>query len=120
VVKAGYCERFVAASQLAGQFSKKREIVYATLESWINWWRDILLVKTGCRDSIVNIDFLAAFSEVAGFFTLLQIKENIQKINAALEQLKINASPKLVLEGLMLNLAVVNTAPGVAPIATHA
>jgi DNA polymerase-3 subunit delta' len=105
VVKAGYSERFAAASQLALQFSKKRDTVYATLESWIDWWRDILLVKTGCDSDIVNIDHLAAFTEVAGSLTLFQIKETIIKINEALQQLKINVNPRLVLEALMLNMA---------------
>jgi DNA polymerase-3 subunit delta' len=105
VVRAGYSERFAASSQLALQFSKKRDTVYATLESWIDWWRDILLVKTGCRSDIVNIDYLAAFTEVAGGLTLFQIKESIIKISEALQQLKINVNPRLVLEALMLNIA---------------
>jgi DNA polymerase III subunit delta' len=105
VTRSGYCERFAAASQLATQFAKKRETVYATLESWIDWWRDTLLVKTGCHSDIVNIDYLASFTELAGFFTLFQIKENILKISQTLQQLKINVNPRLSLEALMLNLS---------------
>ena len=75
------------------------------MESWIDWWRDILLVKTGCDSDIVNIDHLAAFTEMAGSLTLFQIKETIIKISAALQQLKINVNPRLVLEALMLNMA---------------
>ncbi len=105
VFRAGYSERFAAALQLALQYSKKRDTVYATLESWINWWRDILLVKTGCHSDIVNIDFLADFTEVAGSLSLFQIKETIVKINEAWQQLKINVNARLVLEALMLNMA---------------
>jgi DNA polymerase-3 subunit delta' len=105
VIKAGYCERFAAASQLALQFGKKRDTVYATLESWIDWWRDILLVKTGCHSDIVNIDHLAAFTEMAGGLTLFQIKDTINKILEALQQLKINVNSRLVMEALMLNMA---------------
>jgi DNA polymerase-3 subunit delta' len=105
VARAGYSERFAASSQLALQYSKKRDTVYATLESWIDWWRDILLVKTGCHSDIVNIDHLAAFTEMAGDLTLFQIKETIIKIGEALQQLKINVNSRLVLEALMLNMA---------------
>jgi DNA polymerase-3 subunit delta' len=105
VVKAGYSERFAAASQLALQFGKKRDTVYATLESWIEWWRDILLVKTGCHSDIINIDNLADFTEVAGGLSLFQIKDTINKINEALQQLKINVNSRLVMEALMLNMA---------------
>ena len=105
VARAGYSERFAASSQLALQYSKKRDTVYATLESWIDWWRDILLVKTGCHSDIVNIDHLAAFTEMAGGLTLFQIKETIIKIDEALQQLKINVNSRLVLEALMLNMA---------------
>jgi DNA polymerase III subunit delta' len=105
VIKSGYSERFAAASQLALQYSKKRDTLYATLESWINWWRDILLVKTGCHGDIVNIDHLAHFTEVAGGLTLFQIKESINKIDEALRQLKINVNSRLVLEAMMLNIA---------------
>lgn len=105
VVKAGYSERFASAAQLALQFGKKRESVYATLESWIDWWRDILLVKTGCDSDIVNFDHLAAFKEMAGGLTLFQIKDSINKVNAALQQLKMNVNSRLVMEALMLNMA---------------
>ncbi|HSW57828.1 MAG TPA: DNA polymerase III subunit [Dehalococcoidales bacterium] len=105
LVKSGFSERFPAATQLASQYSKKRETVYATLESWVDWWRDILLVKTGCHADIVNIDFLAHFTEMARGLTLFQIKETILKIGQASQQLKINANSRLVLEALMLNIA---------------
>jgi len=42
---------------------------------------------------------------VAGGLSLFQIKETIIKINEALQQLKINVNPRLVLEALMLNMA---------------
>jgi DNA polymerase III subunit delta' len=108
IIKGGYSDRFATAGQMALQFSKKRETIYATLESWIDWWRDILLVKTGCQRDIVNIDHVADFGEVAGNLTLFQIKESLEKVRAALQQLKINVNPRLVMEALMLNMAVMN------------
>lgn len=96
--------RFTAAAQLALQFSKKRDTVYETLDSWLGWWRDLLMVKIGCSGDIVNIDILASLDEMAGTLKLAQIKTAIQNIQEAVEQLKLNANARLALEVLMLNL----------------
>ena len=101
---AGYCERFAAVSQLALQFNKKRESVYELLETWAGWWRDILLVKTGCNSDIVSLDYLSALSEMAGTLTLGEIVSALKSLTQAVQQLRLNANPRLVLEALMLNL----------------
>ena len=103
ILKGDYHERFNAAAQLALQFSKKREIIYETLDTWAGWWRDLLLVKTGRNGDIVSIDFMPAVVEMAGTYSLAQIKDVIKYILEAGEQLKLNANPRLVLESLMLN-----------------
>jgi DNA polymerase-3 subunit delta' len=104
VLTSDYSERFGAAAQLALQFSKKRESVYETLAAWAGWWRDILLVKTGCNNDIINIDSLPALSEMARGYTLEQIKSAIESIHETEAQLKLNANVRLALEALMLKL----------------
>ena len=104
IVRSGYSERFAAASQIAQQFAKKRETVYETLDTWAGWWRDILLAKTGCHDHIISLDFQPALAEMAGTYNLVQIKDIIGFILEAENQLKQNASSRLVLETLMLNI----------------
>lgn len=103
-VKGSYSERFSAAARLALQFAKKRDAVYETMDTWLSWWRDLLLVKANCADNIVNIDFLPALVEMAGAFTLTQIKAAVQSIREAGDQLRLNANARLVLEELMLSL----------------
>jgi DNA polymerase III subunit delta' len=104
MVRGDYSERFAAANQLAMQFGKKRETVYETLGTWAGWWRDILLVKTGCSGDIINIDYLPGLAKMAGDFSLIQIKTAIQSILEAGEQLRLNGNSRLVMEALMLNL----------------
>jgi DNA polymerase-3 subunit delta' len=104
VVESNYSDRFAAAAQFAQQFGKKRETVYETLDTWVGWWRDILLDKTGCSNDIVSIDYLAALDKMAGVHSLSQIKSTICSIMEASAQLKLNANSRLVLEALMLNL----------------
>jgi len=104
IVKSGYCERLAAASQIAQQFTKKRETVYETLDTWTGWWRDILLAKTGCNADIISVDFESGLVGLAGAYNLVQIKSVINYIQEAAQQLKQNANSRLVLESLMLNI----------------
>jgi len=71
---------------------------------WLDWWRDLLLVKVGCNDTITNIDRSATFIEMAKGYNLAQVKVFINNIQAAGEQLRLNANPQLVLETLMLSI----------------
>jgi DNA polymerase III subunit delta' len=116
VLTSNYSARFGASNQLASQFSKKRESVYETLAAWSGWWRDVLLVKTSCNRDIINIDNLPGLGEMAGAYSLKQIRTAIQSINEAEAQLRQNANARLTLEALMLNLPMwTSKSPAPAP-----
>jgi DNA polymerase-3 subunit delta' len=104
IIKADYEERFAYATQLAAQFSQNREVVLGVLDLWLGWWRDLLLVKVGLSEAITNLDVSATLVDWAGGYSLAQIKNFINSIQAAGEQLRQNANPRLVLEVLMLNM----------------
>ena len=104
LISADYEERFAYATQLANQFSQNRELVLEVLDLWRDWWRDLLLVKVGLSETITNIDMSTTTVDWAGSYRLAQIKDFINSIQAAGEQLRQNANPQLVLEVLMLNM----------------
>ena len=104
IINADYEERFAYAAHLAAQFSQNRGRVQEILRLWLDWWRDLLLVKVGYTDSITNIDRSARLTEMARGYNLTQIKVFINSIQAAGEQLRLNANPQLVLETLMLGI----------------
>jgi len=104
VLRADYFARLESAGQLEFQFKKGRESFLEMLDSWIGWWRDMLLIKTGCPDAVVNIDYLARLTEMSQSFTLLQIKSTIDTLKSTLQALRLNANPRLALEVLMLDL----------------
>jgi len=104
IINADYEERFAYAAQLAAQFSQNRGWVQEILDLWLDWWRDLLLVKVGCNDTITNIDRSAILIEMARGYNLAQIKVFINNIQAAGEQLRLNANPQLVLETFMLSI----------------
>jgi len=104
VIQADYEERFTYATQLATQFSQSREMVLELLDLWLDWWRDLLLVKVGCGDIITNVDMVATLDKMGQGYRLEQIRDFINNLQAAKEQLGQNASPRLALEVLMLNI----------------
>ena len=97
-------ERFAYATQLAAQFSKNRDTVQGILDQWLDWWRDLMLVKVGCHEAVTNIDMADTFEELVGHYSLEQIRNFIDRLQAAKGQLGQNANPRLVLEVLMLNI----------------
>jgi len=104
LASAGREERFTYAAQLANQFSRGREAVQEVLSLWIGWWRDLLLIKGGCGHFTANVDQEATLCREAEAHTLNEIKEFIQSLEQAMEQLDQNANPRLVLEVLMLSM----------------
>lgn len=104
VITADFEERFTYVAPLAAQFNQNRGLVYSMLDLWLDYWRDLMLVKIGCRDLITNIDRLARLAEMAQGYRLAQIRAFIESLQAAAEQLRQNANPRLVLEVLMLDI----------------
>jgi len=104
VIEADCEERFAYATQLAAQFSQNRRLVQEILDLWLDYWRDLLLIKAGCGDTTTNADMLATLVDQARGYSLVQIKSFINSLQAAEEQLRQNANPRLVLEVLMLSI----------------
>lgn len=104
IIDGGSEERFDYATQLAAQFVQNREQVQEVLDLWLDWWRDLMLVKLGCGEMVTNVDRLVALTEMANGYSLAQISAFIKSIQAAGEQLRQNANPRLVLEVLMLDM----------------
>ncbi len=97
-------QRFAHAAQLASQFETDRDTVLDTLQLWLDWWRDLMLIKEGCSDWTTNIDQKELLARRGQSYTLAQIKAAVTSITAALYQLRHNVNQRLALEVLMLDL----------------
>jgi len=104
IINGDFEERIAYAAQLTTQFSQNRVLVQETLDLWLDWWRDLLLVKVELSDAITNIDRVATLIDMAKSYQLVQIRTFIDSIRAAGEQLRQNANPRLVLEVLMISI----------------
>jgi DNA polymerase-3 subunit delta' len=104
VIRSNTEKRFEHAARLASQFAQSRASVQEVLDLWLDWWRDLLLVKVGCPDYVTNTDQLRVLNQMAGHYTMEQIRGCLGNIRAAQRQLKLNANAWLVLEVLMLDM----------------
>jgi len=104
IIGGDYESRFAYVNQLVTWFSQSRGLVREILDLWLDWWRDLLLVKLGSNSAITNIDHEATLVDIAKSYRLKQIRAVINGIQATGEQLRQNANPRLAFEVLMLSI----------------
>jgi DNA polymerase-3 subunit delta' len=117
IIDADCEERFACANQMATRFSQSRSSVQEVLDLWLDYWRDLLLIRVGSGDIITNVDHSDTLNEMAVGYNLAKIKTFINGIQAAKEQLGLNANPRLALEVLMLSIPEKEKRSGVSPVA---
>jgi len=104
LLTANLQQRFVYAQELATKFSQERRSIAEILETWLDWWHDLMLVKGNCRDGITNIDYEMTLREQAAMLTLSEIKDFLSNLRLVNEEIFKNVNPRLAFEWLMLNL----------------
>ena len=104
IVSGNIEDRFRYARQTAGQFWRDRMAVFYEMERWIEWWRDVAMMRHTLRDNLINVEWVDLFSEIAIEITEEQISTAITVIEKAREALEANAVPQLTLEVMMLDL----------------
>ncbi len=97
-------QRFAYAQELAAQFTQDRRLVAEIMEAWLSWWRDLMLIKGGCKKAISNIDYKATLKRQAEILSLSQVKEFLTNLGLLREEISRNVNPRLALESLMLNM----------------
>jgi DNA polymerase-3 subunit delta' len=104
IIDANNEGRFDQASQLATQFTQNRDALPQVFDLWLDWWRDLLLIKVDLSDLVTNVDLLDSLTNRAQDYTLPQIRRVIDSIQTTGEQLRQNVNPRLALEVLMLSI----------------
>jgi DNA polymerase-3 subunit delta' len=94
----------VAVSMAADGKPRTRADVLATLDLWIEWWRDLLLVAGDTDDQVVNIDRADTLREAAAQLSVGQAAAGVQALRDARRDLEQNVNPRLALEAMMLRL----------------
>lgn len=100
-------DRFAYAAKLATDYGKGllgRASVYAALDLWQGWCRDLLLTNSGQLGLVTNLDRRVALQEQAARLDPARCLALLAAIRTSHSQLDSNVNPRLVLEGLMLAL----------------
>ena len=108
--RSGLAARFGYANELAALFSKDRGAARESLYLWLRWWRDLLLMKEGGEEYVHNTDRQTELLLQASRLNTAQIVRFVKRLLETLEALDRNASARLALEVLMLDLPTVAAA----------
>ncbi len=100
LLTASTTERFRYAEKLARNPVATQE----TLDLWIGWWRDVLLLAAEADASLTNVDRKSALRAHARRFGVERSGAVIEALRSAVDRLKRNANARLTLEVLMLDL----------------
>lgn len=104
LLAANLGQRFDYAQELASQYSQNRRVGAEIIEVWLDWWRDLMLIKGGCKGTVINIDYEMTLEEQARGLSLSEIKEFLANLCLLQEEISKNVNPRLAWEWLMLNL----------------
>lgn len=108
--ESDYETRFAYAAELAAGFRRDRRPVWEILTLWQDWWRDLMLVLTGCDSAVTNIDYQDKTSEMASRYELRQIEHYLKVLADCRLALSQNVNPRLALEMLMMEIPEVKCA----------
>jgi DNA polymerase-3 subunit delta' len=100
LLSAPTTERFRYAEKLARNPGATQE----TLDLWISWWRDVMLLAAQADTPPTNVDHRSTLLDHANRFGLKQSAATIEALRSATNRLKRNANPRLTIEVLMLDL----------------
>ncbi len=103
--------RFHLAEEMAGMYYRDREALEGRLQTWLGWWRDLLLIKGDFAQGITNVDQEEALSNWGGLLSLEDVLVFIKTIVNTLDSLEKNVNPRLALDALMIEAPGRDTRP---------
>ena len=106
-ISADLEQRFLYARDLSGRFRRDRDGVLNEMRGWLEWWRDVAVVKAGLTENVINVDWVPALTEIATPLKESDIAAAASAVSRTTEALEANAIPRLALEVLMLDLPTV-------------
>ncbi len=95
-----------ARIELAGKLTRDESDVMQTLDLWLSWWRDLLLVRGQCEHSIMNVDFRDRLARDAARLDLSAIQRYVLAIQSARQQIEQNVNARLAVEVMLLSAPV--------------
>ena len=100
LLRASRVERFSYAEELA----KDKAILQNTLQTWLTFWRDVMLQTAGSSPPLINIDREEEITTLAKQMDLASAQKTVNQLERAIDQIERYINARLVTEVLMLDL----------------
>ena len=100
----GLEERFAYAEEVAALYGRDWERALGRLKVGMNWWRDMLLVKSGHEDLVSSPPAMEDLRRHAQWISTPQVVKAINATRETIGYLESNVNPRLSLDVLMLSL----------------
>ena len=100
LLRADRNERLALSEQMASRNAQ----LYALLELWSVWWRDVMLVQAGGADACSNTDFRSELERQAQALAPEQVRDYIRTMRRVEQSLRTNVNARLALDVLLLRL----------------
>lgn len=102
LIKTSRVERLRFAEQIAARRDNLR--LFAMLELWVTWWRDVLLAQHGCEDAISNLDQRDEVSELAGELPARAVQRHLAMLKRVERYLHHTVNTRLAMDALLLDM----------------
>ncbi|MGQ9500881.1 MAG: DNA polymerase III subunit delta' [Anaerolineae bacterium] len=87
----------------AATLSRNPKLLGEILMLWGSWWHDVLLVKSGARVPLCNLDQVERLQEQAQYITLDQARRMVELVEFVIQCLEQNVNTRLAIEVLLLS-----------------
>lgn len=102
LVQADRVERLHFADQIASD--RNNEQLFAMLELWTTWWRDVLLAQVGCPEACSNVDQQEEIARQAAALETSVVREYLHTLSRIEGYLRHTVNTRLALDVLLLRL----------------
>jgi len=101
ILDASTAERMAIAQSM-----EKEGHLETTLQEWLLWWRDVLMVQNNNTSLVLNQDHLSELSQLAERIPQSQVRRFIEAIMTTSGYLRRNVNRQLALEALLLKAPI--------------
>jgi DNA polymerase-3 subunit delta' len=90
--------------EFAEKVATRSAALFSLVELWSSWWRDVLLVQSGCGEAVSHIDHRATIERHAQLIEPEKVQNYLRTLRRTEECLRHTIPPRLPLEVMLLRL----------------
>ena len=97
-------DRFVYSNVISKAYGMSYDIYREEINLWLEWWRDLIMVKIGSLQSVFNLSRLSTFEHFCKIISLTDMLKVMSAIDKSAHFIRSNVNHRLVFDNLMLKL----------------